>query len=162
VVIKSPTFTHYVVGENYGKQFRVTAAQAKRIAAKFNTVVREALFKPKNAGRRARTKGHSFERAVAQAFRCVYPNARRHLEYQDEECTGVDLAHVGPFRVQCKKLKGYAPISCIEEAEHDRDFGEIPLLVTAADGKEAMAVLPLDALLTLLKDLKRDSSYRQS
>lgn len=105
--------------------------------------------KSQNA-RRSRQKGHQFERDVAIALRCVFPEARRQLEYHSADANGVDIMETGHYRFQCKKLKDYAPINRIEEVTHDPSIGEIPVLVTAADGKPAMAVLPFTDLIALL------------
>lgn len=130
---------------------RLARTTAVNLAGAINREVKAATFRPKNAGRRARNKGHGFEREVAQAFRPLYPEARRHLEYQDSEANGVDLVGTGLLRIQCKRLKGYAPVSRLSEIEYDPIQGEIPVLVTAADGEPALAVLPLNELLNLLR-----------
>lgn len=102
------------------------------------------------AGRRSRNKGHSFERELAILLRPVFPNARRHLEYQDAEANGVDLVETGFFRFQSKKCKSYVSINTIDEIQCDRLLGEVPVLVTAADHKPAMAVLHFEDLLALI------------
>ena len=109
--------------------------------------------KPRSQGARSRTKGHSFERAIAIRLREIFPDAKRHLEYQCDEANGVDISGTGPYLFQCKKLKKYAPVTCIQEIKHDPDF-DIPVLVTAADREEPMAVLPFSELLILLKAVK--------
>ena len=102
-------------------------------------------------GRRSRRKGHNFEREVAIRFREVgFSDARRHLEYQDEEANGVDLINTGCYRVQCKKLRKYAPITAIEEVTADEFLGEVPVLVTAGDNQRPVAVLPLEEFLRLI------------
>jgi hypothetical protein len=106
-------------------------------------------------GKRSRTKGHDFEREVAQAFRPVYPEARRQLEYNEADCNGVDLAHTGPYRVQCKRMKKYVNPSVIEEVKLRDAKAEIPVLVTRADKKPALAVIPLDALIGLITIAER-------
>lgn len=106
--------------------------------------------KSQNA-RRSRQKGHAFEREVAIALRHIFPNARRHLEYQDAEANGVDLVETGPYKIQCKKFKDYAPVNTIREVECDREIlGDVPVLVTAGDNKSAMAVLYFDDFLRLV------------
>lgn len=81
---------------------------------------------------------------------------------------GIDIVNVEPFAIQCKRFKGYAPISCIEEIHiaitdspisgeeaarfARRHFERVPLLLTKADGKPTMAVLPWSELKKLLKD----------
>lgn len=102
------------------------------------------------SGARSRRKGHSFERSVAILLRSIFPNARRQLEYHEDDCLGVDIQNTGHYRIQCKKLKKYAPITAITEVQCARELGEIPVLVTAGDGLEPMAVLPFDDFLKLI------------
>lgn len=96
-----------------------------------------------------RLKGHNFERQVAADLRRVFPDAARNLSEPRDGHTGVDLVNTGAFAVQCKRYRNYAPIAAIEEINGPG----VPLLVTKADGKPAMAVLPFDALLQLLDDI---------
>jgi hypothetical protein len=112
--------------------------------------IKKPSKKRSSAGRRSRTKGHSFERELAIMLRPLFPNARRHLEYQDQEANGVDLVETGDFRFQSKKCKAYVSINTINEITADRLLGEVPVLVTAADHKPAMAVLYLDDLIALM------------
>lgn len=101
------------------------------------------------SGSRSRRKGHQFERDVANMFKAVgYPQAQRQLEYQLNQCQGVDLAGTGPYRVQCKKLKSYASVNTITEI---KDTTGVPVLITAADRLEPMVVLPLKDFLQLIK-----------
>lgn len=105
-------------------------------------------------GKLSRTKGHSFERDMANAFKEMgWKNARRHLEFQDGEAYGVDLSNTHPFAVQCKRGKGYAPINKIFEVVETDLFsmeGRIRMLLTKADQKETMAVLPWAELQKLI------------
>ena len=98
-----------------------------------------------------RTKGHAFEREVAKALKPIFPLARRQLEYHENDCLGVDIANTGPYRIQCKRYKAYAPISKIEEVKADELMGEVPILVTKADRGPVLAVLPFDELLRLIR-----------
>lgn len=99
----------------------------------------------------SRRKGHSFERKIAQLFRHIFPNAKRQLEYQMDTCQGIDLTNTGNFRIQCKKLKKYAPISAIREIKCNRKKGEVPVLITAGNNLEPVAVLPLAAFIELVE-----------
>lgn len=99
----------------------------------------------------SRTKGHSFEREMANEFRDLgFKEARRQLEYHVMDANGVDLQKVEPFAVQLKKYKGYVPINVIEEIKPKTDF-QIPLLITAADGKEPMAVISWENLKMMIR-----------
>lgn len=99
----------------------------------------------------SRNKGHSFERLIANQLKPLFPGSKRQLEYQIDTCRGVDLSGTGEFRIQCKKLKSYASINTIKEIQFDRALGEVPILVTAADGEPAMAVLYWDDLIDLIR-----------
>ncbi len=133
----------------------LASSRAKKIVDGLNRVLRELTFKPKNAGRRARSKGHGFEREVAQLFRPIFPDARRHLEYQDGEANGYDLANVGEYRVQCKAHRLYAPISTMKEIQADPMLGEVPVMVTKGDGEPPVACLPLSDFIRLVKKSRR-------
>jgi hypothetical protein len=103
----------------------------------------------------ARRKGHSFERHVAILFQSIFPGARRQLEYHSDDAKGIDIAGTGVYKVQCKRYRDYAPVAKINEVQCDREFGEVPILVTAGDHKEPMAVLPLEDLLQLIERVER-------
>lgn len=110
-------------------------------------------------GKLSRTKGHSFERKIANEFiQLGYPEARRHLEYQDGEARGVDLNNTLPFLVQCKKHKEYKSINTIYEIQDFNSPGVIPLLITAGDRKEPMAVLRWSDLKSLIQQLKNSGN----
>lgn len=98
----------------------------------------------------SRTKGHSFEREIAIAIRPIFPNCRRHLEYQDGEANGIDLSNTGHYRIQCKRGRKPAPISAILEVEHDSMLGEVPVLVTRGDRGDCYVVLPFSEFKRLL------------
>lgn len=100
----------------------------------------------------SRSKGHSFEREVAQQLRQVFPKARRHLEYHLEDCKGFDLDNTGIYRIQCKRGRNYAPVSKIQEVEIVNE-DHVPVLITRGDRLEAMAVIPFDHFVSLLKEV---------
>ena len=108
-------------------------------------------------GRKSRTKGHSFEREVARDFReAGYSDACRQLEYQENQCYGVDLDKTGKYLIQCKRRKTYSSISTIQEircedyvATHRRKV-VVPVLVTKADNLPTMAILPWSHLQKLI------------
>lgn len=97
----------------------------------------------------SRTKGHDFEREIAQRFRVVFPRARRQLEYNEMDCNGVDLADTGSYRIQCKRKKKYSNPSAIAEIQI-KDPSDIPVLITKADHKQPLAILPLEHLIELI------------
>lgn len=107
----------------------------------------------KSKGKHARTKGHSFERFIAQCLRVaeVFPEARRQLEYHIDDCKGVDLVNTGIYKLQCKKLKKYAPLSAIKEIECDELLGDVPVLVTQGDRERILVCLPFEEWVRLVR-----------
>lgn len=105
-------------------------------------------------GRGCRTKGHSFERWVANELKKVFPEARRHLEYQMGEALGRDIANTGDYLFQCKRNKKYCSIKAIKEIQICPIEGGVPVLVTKGDGEEPLAVLPFRELVKLLKKVE--------
>ena len=106
---------------------------------------------PSQKGKHARRKGHQFERDIANALRVVFPNARRQLEYHQDDAKGVDIQGTGNYYFQCKRFKAYAPLSAITEIQCEPSFGDVPVLVTAGDNKPALACLPFEELVRLLR-----------
>lgn len=111
--------------------------------------------RPKGTGKKlngkgCRQKGHDFERWTAEQFRKVFPEARRHLEYQMGEALGRDIANTGDYLVQCKRGKKYASLSALKEIQICPIEGGIPVLVTKGDHSEPVACLPLEHFLKLL------------
>lgn len=108
------------------------------------------MLKGVEVGKLSRTKGHSFERWVAIQLRHIFPNCRRHLEYQDAEANGVDLVNTGRYMIQCKRGRKYSSISAIKEVSYEPLTGEVPILITKADGEIPLAVIPFDELIELI------------
>lgn len=102
------------------------------------------------SGLRSRRKGHSFERKVANDFKSIgYPDAKRQLEYQVDECIGIDIANTGRFKLQCKNKKAYCSVNTIEEIQ--ADAFDIPVVVTKADRKPARVIMNYDDFLEIVK-----------
>jgi hypothetical protein len=102
-------------------------------------------------GKLSRTKGHSFERWVANQLRKVFPEARRQLEYQAAEALGVDIQNCGPYQIQCKRGKRYASLKAIHEPQLDPIDPGIPVLVTKGDNQEPLAAIPFSHFVELVK-----------
>lgn len=99
-------------------------------------------------GKLSRQRGASYEREVAKALHKMFPKARRHLEYHALDANGVDLQDTGPFAIQCKRGRTYAPINKIKEVQCSPDM--IPMLVTRADNEESLVVLSLENFIKIL------------
>jgi hypothetical protein len=101
-------------------------------------------------GKSQRTKGHGYEREVSKTFRQLYPESKRKLEYQISSDLGIDV-EAGPFDIQCKRMKKYAPLSCFMELPIRQD--KIRLLVTKGDRLDDMVCLRLEDFIKILKDI---------
>lgn len=102
-------------------------------------------------GKTALKKGKQFEREVAQLLGHIFPEAKRHLEYQaDEAAQGVDLSNTDRFKFQCKNYQNYVPVSTIFEVKLSSE-DDVPVLLTKGNRLETMAVLPFRNFIELLE-----------
>jgi hypothetical protein len=104
-------------------------------------------------GKRSRTKGHTFERQIAEEFREIgFPDAQTtratsggNWQHSDE---GIDLAFTGDYFVQVKRFKTYRSVETINEIDPALTNR---ILITKADRKPAMAVMRWDDLKELIR-----------
>lgn len=101
-----------------------------------------------------RRKGHDFERWTVNQFKKFYPDAERNLN-DIVDGNGVDVT-AGPFAIQCKAYKNYAPIAKIEEV---KDKTRFPVLVTKGDNKKPKIVMDLELFLKIIDDVGVAYSY---
>lgn len=100
----------------------------------------------------SREKGHNFERKTAERFRTVFPEAKRHLEYQSSAAAlGIDITNTGRYRIQCKRTALYVNPSRIFEIRVDPNEDVTPVLITKADRQPTLAVLPFEKLMELIE-----------
>jgi len=118
-----------------------------------------------------RTKGHAYERKIAvdfqeMGFDAITKRAARGGDWSTTD-DGIDLVGTEPFAVQVKRYRDYVPVNTIEEINcwaKDKqpvsgfgvqvsgpDYPMVPLLITKADHKPAMAVLPWSELMKLIR-----------
>lgn len=100
-------------------------------------------------GKLSRNKGVNYEREIARKFSKLFPKARRQLEYHEDDANGVDIQGTGKLKIQCKRFKGFAPISKIKEIK----VSGIHLLITKADREKDVVCLYLDDFLAILDDI---------
>ena len=98
-----------------------------------------------------RSKGHEFERWVSKYLKRFFPFSKRHLEYQVEECKGVDLDNTEPFGIQCKRRHEIKVYNWLEEI---KDKTAIPILIAKADRKKPIIAGYLEDLAHLVFDPK--------
>lgn len=94
----------------------------------------------------SRTKGHSFEREIAQRLKPIFPFVKRLLEYQ--EGFGFDLTGTGWFHIQCKRYKKSVPMSKINEIPLSDKF--MPVLISKCDREPIYVTMKFDDWLSLV------------
>lgn len=100
----------------------------------------------------SRKKGHSFERSVAQDLRAAgFPNARRQLEYHEDDANGVDLQHTGDFKVQCKALNKQPNIPAVMREMRALNPQDIPMVVFKVDKQGTFAAFRYEDALKLMQ-----------
>lgn len=111
-------------------------------------------------GKMQRTKGASFERAIALALSgALGRDVKRHLGQARDG--GYDILAT-PFVVECKRRKSLKTIygwmrQCIAAQTAAQAHGEkgadVPLVIVRADNEEALAVLRLPDFLNLIEPM---------
>jgi hypothetical protein len=107
----------------------------------------------KLGGAGSRRKGHAFERAIAIAFRDLFPGSRRGLQYRDPRECDVEGT---PFRIEAKRLRKVtlADIkNALKQVRQDASKWEDDrpcIVITKADREDALVTLSLDDLLRIL------------
>lgn len=106
----------------------------------------------------ARKKGHDFERWIANEIGHVFPEAKRHLEYQaDEAMKGIDLVGTGAYAIQAKNLQNYVSIKTIREVERTKE--NRPVLITKGNKMEPVAVLFFSDFVKMLEEIRGREEY---
>lgn len=106
-------------------------------------------------GRSARTKGHNFEREMAQLFRelgwsdCVTSRS----ESKNLDDLGIDLCYTDPFQIQCKAQEK------MDTAPHDL-LSSMPeglnVVIHKRNNKGTIVYLDLKNFLNLIKEYKHN------
>lgn len=105
-----------------------------------------------------KNKGIGFERWVSNFLKKFFPLSKRHLEYQNQECKGVDLDNTEPFAIQCKRYHNIGVYKWLEEI---KDNSAIPILIAKADRKEPIIVGYLDDLASIIFDPQLISMWQR-
>ena len=110
-------------------------------------------------GKSQRTKGHSFERKVANDLKGIgFDKAKRHLEFQAEEAElGQDIDNTHPFLIQCKAMKNFPNPRKVLDQIKDQE-GAYKLAVIKQDRKGTFAVMEWEDFLEILEILKKNKT----
>lgn len=106
-------------------------------------------------GAMSRRKGANAEREVAELLRSHGFQARRGRQYSGSP-DSPDVAHDIPgLFLEVKRTERFSLYPALEQAKQDRRAGDIPVVMHRQNGREWVAVLSADDLLTILRALYR-------
>lgn len=102
-------------------------------------------------GRRSRTKGHNFERQMANVLTEIWPNARRGYQARDsvKEAKAPDVDGT-PLYIECKKGKATNPKAGWRQANEHTD-GRPPVCISRDDRKEILVTMEMDLFMHLMR-----------
>jgi hypothetical protein len=101
--------------------------------------------------RAQRDRGARFEREVVDAAKAAgYPLAARTSDGRHQRTRG-DIAGVPGVSIECKRTEKFSIRQAWAQALEQAAATDLPVVVTRWDHGPALAVLPLDELLALLK-----------
>lgn len=95
-------------------------------------------------GKSSRTKGHSFERAVARWFRNHGIPAKRGWQSRAGGKEEADVMIDLPYHVECKALARSSVYKFFEQAARDCPAGRVPVVIMKADRKPWLVVMLAD------------------
>lgn len=126
-----------------------TSSSASKTSSKNADSASTEKKKKRKGTKHGAKKGKQYEREIANELGHIFPDAQRMLEYQGSNGIGVDLENTDIFRIQCKCWANYANPNVIFEIREPKPH--IPVLVTKANNRPSMAVLPFKEFVTLLE-----------
>ncbi len=112
-------------------------------------------------GKTSRVKGASYERRIAALFRDMgWEDAKRHLEYQEDEAEmGRDLDGTEPFAIQAKCWKSTPSIMALNQVIPDDDYPIRVAVLKRTQSKGVggieVAVLDLEVFLRMVSVIER-------
>lgn len=97
-----------------------------------------------------RRKGADFEREICTLLTDALGTVvKRNLAQTRGGATeGSDIT-IGPFSIECKRRASIAVYEWLDQAQRDAN-GKLPIVVARADGRRAIAILDLEALIPML------------
>jgi hypothetical protein len=113
------------------------------------------------SGAGSRTKGHQWERDVANSLKAIDPTAKRNLEYQ--EGSGFDISMELPLKIQCKCQKRPNFVAALSEAESAcKETSHMPLAAIKVTGKGCYALVKWSDMVRLLEHFYGKIEWKKS
>lgn len=100
----------------------------------------------------SRAKGARGERELAEFLRAHSIEARRGQQFSGGADSPDVVTSLPGVHFECKRVEAGNPYVWLAQAQRDAGSKNIPVVAHKRNGKDWMAILPLEALLTLLKD----------
>ncbi|MCP5059019.1 MAG: hypothetical protein GY937_20130 [bacterium] len=120
-------------------------------------------------GKRARRKGHNFERAISRIFRIWWHSTRRGIQSRAGGDEAGDVEGTPPFHIECKNRDRWAIPAWWNKLKGEcKDEGKVPLLVvklSRAHATESLVVMNLEDLLAIITspvDLTENVIFRDT
>jgi Holliday junction resolvase len=106
-------------------------------------------------GAMSRRKGAAAEREVAELLRSHGFHARRGQQFSGSP-DSPDVVHdIEGIHIEVKRTERFALYPALEQARQDRRAGDIPCVLHRQNGREWVAVLPAEDLLSILRVVYR-------
>jgi hypothetical protein len=102
-----------------------------------------------------RRKGHDYEREVSSYLRAIWPDAKRGLQSRGGGAEVADTEGT-PLYVECKRKHRLTNVLGTWYRAAEESDGRPAVVVAKEDGKPAVAVVPLELLLGLLRYVSVD------
>ena len=106
-------------------------------------------------GRMSREKGKRGEREAAELLRAHGFQAQRGQQHSGSP-DSPDIRHdIDGVFIEVKRTERFNLYAALEQAKQDRRAGDVPVVMHRQNGREWVAVLSADDLLTILRALYR-------
>lgn len=108
------------------------------------------------SGKRSRTKGHAFERAIVNRLKEYWPHAcTSRAESKNLDDKGVDICYTDPFSVQCKAVEKLSPgVHDILRSMPDDDNYNV--VAWKRNNKGTVICMELDDFMEIVQMLKKE------
>ena len=99
-------------------------------------------------------KGKRFEREIADAFRAVYPGAKRGFQFRGGGAEVPDVTGIPTWHIECKVGARPNPLAALEQAFAEAEEGRIPIAICKKDRCRTTVTMELETFLVLCANEK--------